>query len=112
MIKTDFLNLHSNDTSQDHQARRRAEAASKLFGGNARTKGLGLNFDHPGTAAAKPSGLSSTLDLYAPVSRAEDAQREEAARRMDALPLEIAALPKTHAGLALDALEALVPNCT
>jgi hypothetical protein len=71
-------------------------------------KGLGLNFNAPDTAVAKSSGMNgSALDFYAPVTRAEDAKREEIARRMDALPVHIAALPNTHAGLAVDALEAL-----
>lgn len=107
MIRTDFLDLPAPARPADREAVRRAEEASKLFGGSARVKGLGLNFRAPDTAQAKTSGMASTMDLYAPVIRAEDAKREEIARRMDALPSHIAALPQKEPGLGVDALEAL-----
>lgn len=97
----------SGNTERAEIARRNAAEATKLFGGSARVKGLGLNFRAPDTAQAKTSGMVSTMDLYAPVVRAEDAKREEIAHRMDALPSHIAALPRKEPGLGVDALEAL-----
>lgn len=85
---------------------RRAAAATKWLGGSSRAN-CPLDFSAVSPASVKTSGLASTLDLYAPAVRAEEAQRQEIARRMDALPPHLAALPKKEPDIAVDTLEAL-----
>jgi hypothetical protein len=107
MIRTDFLNLPAKDTPEAREARKKAAEARTLFGGPASDYGSGLDFTKA-TGPAKTSGMGmSTLDIYAPVQRADEAKRAETEAQMEKLPASIAALPKKHPGLALDALEAL-----
>jgi hypothetical protein len=85
----------------DYEARHRAAKAQDLFRENPHR----IDFAKANGPAAKIA-TGSVMDLYADAP-GEAGQRAEIARRMDALPIEVAALPKKHAGLALDHLEAL-----
>lgn len=87
-------------------ARKGAAAGTKLFGGTADETGTRLDFNTPSTRRVKSSGMASTMDLYAPTVRDEDAARDDLARRKSALPAHIADL-STKFGLAVDALEVL-----
>lgn len=84
----------------------KAKATKNFLGGSAREAGDALNFNTTSTRRVKSSGMASTMGLYAPTVRDEDAARDNIARRKSALPTHIAEL-STKAGLGIDALEVL-----
>ena len=80
----------SGNTERAEIARRNAAEATKLFGGSARVKGLGLNFNAPDKAPARTTpGGTTTMSFYDTVSRSETAQQAEAHDRLARLPKAI-----------------------
>lgn len=92
MIPTDFKNLTRRDTSRDREARRRAAAAVNLFGGPAGQNGVGLNFNAMGAPAPSSDMGVSFADAYAPPWKAEQAEKDARAARLDKLPVAVAKL--------------------
>lgn len=88
MIKTDFLNLAPHDSAHDRQARQRAADVFHEVG-TRNSRGPLIDFGMPSAPAAKPSGMSSIMDLDTPSYRAEMAVRDERAAKMDRLPAKV-----------------------
>lgn len=99
-------NISTSQRERIETARKNAAAGTKLFGGTADETGKALDFNTPSTRRAKSSGMASTMDLYAPAVRDEDAARDDLSRRKSALPAHIADL-STKSDLGVDALEVL-----
>ncbi|WP_353182458.1 hypothetical protein [Bosea sp. (in: a-proteobacteria)] len=99
-----------SDTPRDRASRRCAAATIDLFGGPASTHGQRLDFNAKAAPAAVPSsGMGgSSLDLYgAAVFRAEIAQRDERAARLDKLPAAVQRLATEQGVTDLPMLEAV-----
>lgn len=107
MIPVGFQNLTRRDTEADRSARRRAAAAFDLFGGPASQNGAGINFSKPSAPAMPTSGTGSLADLYQPAFRAEVAQRDERAARLDKLPQAVQRLSTEQGVTDLPMLEAV-----
>lgn len=107
MIPTGFHNLARRDTEADCSARRRADAVTKMFGGAAGQSGQRLDFSKPSAPAMLTTGTGSLADLYQPAFRAEIAQRDERAARLDKLPPAVQRLATEQGVTHLPMLEAV-----
>lgn len=96
----------ASDTPHDRASRRRAAATIDLFGGPASTHGQRLDFNTKAAPAAPSSGMGvSFADAYAPSWKAETAQRDERAARLDKLPLGVQRLATEQGVTCLPTLE-------
>ncbi len=99
-------NLIRRETEADRSARCRADAVTKMFGGAAGQSGQRLDFSKSCAPAMPTNGTGSLADLYQPAFRAEIAQRDERAARMDRLPVAVQKLA-TEGETDLPTLEAV-----
>lgn len=97
--------LTRRETEADRTARRRADAVTKMFGGTAGQSGQRLDYSKPGAPAMPTSGTGSLADLYQPAFRAEIAQRDERAARLDKLPQAVQRLSTEHGVTSIELLE-------
>lgn len=96
----------ASDTPRDRASRRRTAATIDLFGGPASTHGRRLDFNAPAATAARSSGMGvSFADAYAPSWKAEMAQRDEHAARIDKLPQAVQRLSTEQGVTDLSLLE-------
>lgn len=106
MIPTSFMGLKPADTDPVHAARRRAAGAAQAFGGR-NAQGSRIDFAECSGTATPSSGMGSLMDAYTPAFKAEMANREARAARLDKLPVAVARLATAHGVTSLPMLEAV-----
>lgn len=93
------------DTGEDRRARKAAPVAPANAFADRNARPL-IGFSDKSGSAAQSSGMASTLDLYAPSWKADQAQKDANASRADKLLPAVRALAQSH-GLDLEALEVI-----
>ncbi|RDJ21992.1 hypothetical protein DWF00_27110 [Bosea caraganae] len=100
-------NLTRRDTDETRASRRRAAAVATTFG-DRNQKGPALDFNAKASPAAPSSGMGvSFADAYAPSWKAEMAERDERAARLDKLPPAVQRLATEQGMTELPMLEVI-----
>lgn len=96
----------ASDTTRDRETRQRAAEATQLFGGPASSHGERLDFSAKAAPAALSSGAGTSF-VQEPAWKAEMADRDARAARLDKLPAAVQRLASAEGITSVELLETI-----